>query len=112
MKRGNPDPVFGRRIDRGGIRDRVNGCDEEQQANGADGPFMFQIALNMAEEVPFRASATRIKNMLALHKGGCSTLFRANHLDVAAPQTVSNKVVSKLQVRESGRGSSAELLLL
>jgi hypothetical protein len=79
MKGGNPDPVFGRRIDRGGIRDRINGCNEEQQANGADGPFMFQIVLNVAEKVPFRASTTRIKDMLALHKGSCSTLFRVNY---------------------------------
>ena len=78
MKRRDPDPVSRRRIERRRVRDCVNRCNEEQQANETDGPFMFQIVLNVAENIPFRASTTRIKNILALYKGSCSTLVAVN----------------------------------
>ena len=42
MKGGNSAAVAGRRVDRGGIRDRVDGGDKEQQANQPDGIFEFQ----------------------------------------------------------------------
>lgn len=87
------------RINRRRIRDRVNRGNEKQQAYRTDGPFMFQVVLDVAEVVPFHASATRAESILTFRKGYCSTLAPVNLSDVAAVETVSNKLVTETQVR-------------
>lgn len=112
MKCENPAAVSRRRIDRRRIRDRVNRGDEEQQAYRTDSPFMFQVVvLDVAKAVPFHAFATRTKSILTFRKGDCSTLAPVNLFDVAAGETVSNKVVTETEVlaaHGAGRRGSAQ----
>lgn len=52
MKGGNSAAVAGRRVDRGRIRDRVDGGDKEQQANQPGDIFLFQSVLEQEEAIP------------------------------------------------------------